>query len=102
MSTPTGAPHWSDVAVMISLQQNLQNKSISDKREEKFIRHSLHYLRSTSRQEPRIDWWTISPVDVDFGELLGSGGLSVNTLHMVEDLTSREIIAVKFIKELGK
>ena len=98
---PTEAQHSSVMAMMISLQKSLDNKSISDKREEQFIKHSLNYLVSTSQQQAHIDSWTITSFEVEFGELIGSGGLSVNSLHMIEDLTSREIPAVKFIEELG-
>jgi len=85
--------------MMTSLEKSL--KSISDKLEERFIKHSLNYLHSTSGRVVHTDPWTITSYDVVFGQLIGSGGLSVNSVHMVKDLTSREIIAVKFIEELG-
>jgi hypothetical protein len=65
------------MAMMISLQQSLEKKLISDKREERFIKHSLNYLVSTSGQQVHIDSWTITSFDVEFGEQIGSGGLSV-------------------------
>lgn len=89
------------MAMIISLQNSLDNRSIPDKREERFIKHSLNYLVSTSQQQAHTDSWTITSFEVEFGELLGSGGLSASSFHTVEDLTSREIIAVKFIEELG-
>ena len=101
VSTPTEAQHSSVMAMMISLQKSLDNKLIPDKREEQLIKHSLNYLVSTSQKQAHIDSWTITSFEVEFGELIGSGGLSVNSFHIVEDLTSREIIVVKFIKELG-
>ena len=88
VSTPTEAQHSSVMAMMISLQRSLDNKLIPDKREEQFIKHSLNYLVSTSQQQAHIDSWTITSFEVEFGELIGSGGLSVNSLHRVEVLTS--------------
>lgn len=100
MSTPTDDRHHAVMAIMISLERSL--KTVSDKLEERFIKHSLNYLQSTSGLAVQSEFWTITSYEVVFGKLIGSGGLSVITFQMVEHLTSREIIAVKYIKELGK
>ena len=97
----TEAQHSSVMAMIISLQKTLDQQLIPDKREEQFIKHSLNYLVSTSQQQAHIDSWTITSFEVEFGEPIGSGGLSVHTFHIIANLTSREIIAVKFIEEFG-
>ena len=79
------------MAMIISLQKTLDHKLIFDKREEQFIKHSLNYLVSTSQQQARIDTWTITSFEVEFGEPIGSGGLSVHTFHIVEDLTTGKL-----------
>lgn len=59
--------------VMVCLQRQLENRSISG-RERQFLSHVLEYLSCASSQVD-IESWMITPYEVDFGHRIGMGGL---------------------------
>jgi len=64
--------------MMISLQKSLKEQANTfNAREKQFLRHSLNYLASTSRErglfEPES--WSVTSFDVEFGDKIGDGGL---------------------------
>lgn len=59
---------------MVSLQRHLQQQSL-DERERQFYSSSLHHISAISGSHVELESWMITPYDVDFGSLIGSGGL---------------------------
>jgi hypothetical protein len=59
---------------MVSLQMRLDQRLGGD-RECQFISHSLEYLYTTSGCQVRVENWMITSFDVEFGPLIGEGGL---------------------------
>lgn len=70
--------HNSKMSIMIFLRKGLDKKLISNKHEVHFIEHCYHYLASTCHEKNQIYSWTVTSFEVEFGELIGSGGLSVS------------------------
>jgi hypothetical protein len=65
----------SDVkAMMVSLQRRLDQRLGGD-RECRFISHSLEYLYTASGYHVRAENWMITSFDVEFGTVIGEGGL---------------------------
>jgi hypothetical protein len=64
------------VVMMVSLQRRLDHPSDGD-RERQFFSHTLEYLTTTSGRQVKMENWMITPYEVEFGPLIGSGGLSV-------------------------
>jgi hypothetical protein len=66
--------HADIMAVMAALDR--QSKQTARSAQElAFIKHSLSAMKIWSGRQPKIEKWTISPIEVDAGESLGSGGL---------------------------
>jgi hypothetical protein len=59
---------------MASLQRHLQEQSI-DARERQFYSSSLRQISLTSGSHAELESWTITPYDIEFGPIIGSGGL---------------------------
>jgi hypothetical protein len=63
------------LAIMTSLKKFMTNRHCGE-REYRFISSTLDYLTSvTGEQLVDIDSWTITAYDVEFGAVIGSGGL---------------------------
>jgi hypothetical protein len=67
------------MAIMAALDRQSQQSTRSSQ-ELAFIKHSLSAMQVWSGRQPRIEKWTISPIEVDKSECLGSGGLWVSSL----------------------
>ena len=61
-------------AMMVSLQRRLDQRLGGD-RECQFISHSLEYLYTASGSHVRTENWMITSFDVEFGPVIGEGGL---------------------------
>jgi hypothetical protein len=61
-------------AMMVSLQRRLDQRLGGD-RECQFISHSIEYLYAASGYHVRVENWMITSFDVEFGPLIGEGGL---------------------------
>jgi hypothetical protein len=61
-------------AMMVSLQKRLDQRLGGD-RECQFISHSLEYLYTASGYHVRVENWMITSFDVEFGPVIGEGGL---------------------------
>lgn len=62
------------MAIMASLQRHLQQQSL-DRRERQFYMSSLRRISMTSGRHYELESWTITSYDVEFGPIIGSGGL---------------------------
>ncbi|KAF9530207.1 kinase-like domain-containing protein [Crepidotus variabilis] len=60
-------------AVMATLQKMIEKEN-DNPREVEFFKKSLTYLRTTSGQVVDMQPWTVTSVEVEFGELIGIGG----------------------------
>lgn len=67
-------PRNSSKAMMATLQRRVAERK-GDQEEIRFLKHSLRYLSSVSGQEVEVHPWTITTYDVEFGPLIGVGGL---------------------------
>jgi hypothetical protein len=67
-------PGSSVMAMTVSLQRRLMQRSDGD-REREFFLHVLQYLTSTSGIRVELKNWMITSYDVEFGPTIGSGGL---------------------------
>jgi hypothetical protein len=61
-------------AMMVSLQRRLDQQLGGD-RECQFISHSLAYLYTASGYRVRVENWMVTLFDVEFGPVIGEGGL---------------------------
>ena len=61
-------------AMMVSLQRRLDQRLGGD-RECQFLSHSLAYLYTASGYRVRVENWMITSFDVEFGPVIGEGGL---------------------------
>jgi hypothetical protein len=59
---------------MTSLQRHLQYQSL-DERERQFYMSSLHHVSMSSGTHAELENWTITPYEIEFGPIIGSGGL---------------------------
>ena len=62
------------MAMMVTFKRRIDEKN-GGKEELSFYRQSFRYLLTASGQQVDIKPWTISPFDVEFGEIIGAGGL---------------------------
>jgi hypothetical protein len=62
------------MAIMCSLQR-LSERYPNDVRESAFISNSIRTLTAWSGDQVTIERWTITPFEVDFGPMIGRGGL---------------------------
>jgi hypothetical protein len=62
------------MAIMASLQRRLQHRSLHE-RERQFYSSSLQHISVMSGSHVELESWMITSYDVDFGQLIGSGGL---------------------------
>jgi hypothetical protein len=62
------------IAMMVSLQKQLNNQSI-DREEQKFYTHTLQYLTSRSGTSVKVEDWMIASFEVDYGAEIGAGSL---------------------------
>ena len=60
---------------MIATLQRCVNERRGDQEELRFLTHSLQYLKTASGQHVDLKPWTITSFDVEFGSLIGVGGL---------------------------
>lgn len=61
------------MAIMASLQRHLQESL--DTRERQFYTSSLRQISVSSGSYADLESWTITSYDVEFGPIIGSGGL---------------------------
>jgi hypothetical protein len=62
------------MAMMVTFKRRIdENKGGQE--ELAFFKRGLRYLLTTSGQPVELKPWTISRYDVEFGEVLGAGGL---------------------------
>jgi hypothetical protein len=61
-------------AMMVSLQRRLDQRLGGD-RECQFISHSIEYLYAACGYHVKVENWMITSFDVEFGQLIGEGGL---------------------------
>jgi hypothetical protein len=64
------------MAMMVSLQRRLDHPADGDQ-EREFFSHTLQYLTTTSGRQVEMHNWMITPYEVEFGPLIGDGGLYV-------------------------
>jgi hypothetical protein len=64
------------MAVMVSLKRRLDHHSDGD-HERQFFSHTLRYLTTASGRQVEVEHWMITSYEVEFGPLIGSGGLCV-------------------------
>lgn len=86
--------HNSKMAITIFLQKGLDKNLITNKHEVHFIKHCLHYLVSTSHEKYHIDSWTVTSFEVEFGELIGSGGFG----QVYQGFWNKTPVALKVLK----
>jgi hypothetical protein len=60
--------------MMVSVHRHLMQNSNLDE-ETQFLRDAVKYIETASGRVVRIKRWTITSLDVEFGEKLASGGL---------------------------
>ena len=73
------------MAMMIAIQKALKDQDMPT-RERQFMRWSLSCLCSMSGQQPeKIQHWTITSFEVEFGLEIGSGGLYVYCTQAICD-----------------
>jgi hypothetical protein len=65
------------MAMMTSLQQRLNSfdNQPAHIQESRFMEHSLQYLSTVSGSQVIMEDWMITLFDVDFGLMIGEGGL---------------------------
>ena len=61
---------------MVSLKRRLDHHS-DGAQERHFFSHTLRYLTTVSGRQVEIKHWMITSYEVEFGPLIGSGGLYV-------------------------
>ena len=61
-------------AMMASLQRLIDHKSGAGP-ELQFMIHANRYLATASGRPVSLDSWTITPLEVEIGPVIGSGGL---------------------------
>jgi len=66
--------HNNMMAMMVSLQHQLDNQPLNN-RESRFFARSLQYLCTVSGSQVILEDWMVSAFDVDFGPKIGEGGL---------------------------
>jgi len=64
------------MAILTSLRKQSNKRSTGD-RERQFYLQSLSYLSTTTGVQVELESWTITCFEVDFGPIIGSGGLYV-------------------------
>lgn len=62
------------MAMMATIKRRMDEKK-GGREELTFYSQSFRYLLTASGQQVDIKPWTISPFDVEFGEIIGGGGL---------------------------
>lgn len=72
----TDAQQNSVMAMLVSLQKRLDDRSDGD-RERQFFSHSLNYLSTASGCQVQIEDWMVTWFEVEFSQEIGSGGLYV-------------------------
>jgi hypothetical protein len=60
--------------MMVSIERRL-DRHHGNNAEHGFYSYTLHYLRSTSGRQVKLEDWMISSFDVDYGPEIGAGGL---------------------------
>jgi hypothetical protein len=65
------------MAMIVSLQRRLDDRSLDEIRERSFFSHSLQYLKTTSGRQIEVHDWMITSYEVEFGDEIGAGGLYV-------------------------
>lgn len=69
------------MAMIVSLQRRLETRSDGD-RELRFFTHVLRYLTTSTGQMVELQSWMITSYEVEFGRMIGSGGLYVPAHHV--------------------
>jgi hypothetical protein len=64
------------MAMMVSLEHRLREGSDEDV-EHRFFTHTLQYLATSSGHQVEIEDWMVTSYEVEFGQVIGSGGLYV-------------------------
>jgi hypothetical protein len=72
----TDVDHNNIMAMIVSLQRSLHNRSGSDQ-EQQFFSHTLQYLTTISGHGVKLENWMITSYEVELGPQIGSGGLWV-------------------------
>ncbi|KAJ7840796.1 kinase-like domain-containing protein [Mycena olivaceomarginata] len=62
------------IAMMVSIQKQLNNSQNVDRAEQKFYTHTLEYLTSRSGKPVKVEDWMIASFEVEYGEEIGAGG----------------------------
>jgi hypothetical protein len=62
------------MAMIVTLQRRVDDRR-GDQEELRFLAHCLKFLKTASGQHVDIKPWTITSFDVEFGPLIGVGGL---------------------------
>ncbi|KAF7339029.1 Kinase-like protein [Mycena venus] len=81
------------IAMMVSLQKQLNNQSI-DRAEQKFYTHTLEYLTSRSGKVVKVEDWMIASFEVDYGEEIGAGGFGM----VYRGTWNRTEVAIKVLR----
>jgi hypothetical protein len=71
-------------AMLASLQKIIRRNSKSG-RELSFLKHTHHYLVASTGHPVKVDEWTITTLDIEFGALIGAGGLFVNATFVIQN-----------------
>ncbi|KAF7358316.1 Kinase-like protein [Mycena venus] len=62
------------IAMMVSIQKQLNNSQNVDRAEQKFYIHTLEYLTSRSGKPIKVEDWMIASFEVEYGDEIGAGG----------------------------
>ena len=66
------------MAIIVSLKRRLDTRSDGD-RELQFFSHVLRYLTTSTGQQVELQRWMITSYEVEFGRMIGAGGLCAPT-----------------------
>jgi hypothetical protein len=64
--------------MIAALEKRLRYQQIGDKKEHAVLSSSLTYIKKEARlDENKYPWrsWMVSPLDIEFGEVIAKGGL---------------------------
>ncbi|KAJ7857521.1 kinase-like domain-containing protein [Mycena leptocephala] len=82
------------IAMMVSIQKQLNNSQNVDRAEQKFYTHTLEYLTSRSGKPVKVEDWMIASFEVEYGEEIGAGGFGT----VYQGTWNRTEVAIKVLQ----